>query len=331
MLGSTRRFSKDLQVYTGARIGTQSIMCMTNKNKKLPSFILDLISAPPTSGNGVHSWLYIVARHLHHHRPEGEIFGMLRKAVKGCGRDVPNKEIWEAIKNSKRAAWKPGVSAKGKASGAHSWPSVNLELRQSAVDSSAVQTLEDLNRESPVDCNPQPRTEDIIDALMPGNPLICVGKDKSKFWTRHREDFRGSLASYPLIVPSAMRAFKGKVKGEDRHSAHTLDNTGPRQYLITEFDSGDNDEQAALIWHLSQAAPLAMVVHSANKSLHAWWECAGQDESDLKRFMKHAVLLGADKVTWTRSQFVRMPGGLRDGSRPQRIHYFDPDAGKEGA
>ncbi len=42
--------------------------------------------------------------------------------------------------------------------------------------------------------------------------------------------------------------------------------------------------------------------------------------------MRYAVALGADRATWTRSQFVRMPGGTRDNGKPQTIYFFNPKA-----
>ena len=39
---------------------------------------------------------------------------------------------------------------------------------------------------------------------------------------------------------------------------------------------------------------------------------------------RHAVALGADRATWTPSQFVRMPGGTRDNGRAQTIYFFNP-------
>jgi hypothetical protein len=40
--------------------------------------------------------------------------------------------------------------------------------------------------------------------------------------------------------------------------------------------------------------------------------------------MSHAVSLGADPATWLKSQFVRMPDGLRDNGKRQRVLYFNP-------
>ncbi|WP_264516523.1 hypothetical protein [Luteolibacter rhizosphaerae] len=127
-----------------------------------------------------------------------------------------------------------------------------------------------------------------------------------------------------LIVPSSMSALTGKRKKDGKVSAHTLENTGPRHYLVTEFDQGPKGEQAALIWHLKQFAPLTAVICSGGKSLHAWWNCHGVDEAKVRIFMRYAVILGADPATWTRSQFVRLPQGWRaDRKALQEVVYFD--------
>jgi hypothetical protein len=168
----------------------------------------------------------------------------------------------------------------------------------------------------------------VIDLLFPGNPLLCCGQSKSVFDTKPRENWRGKLSGLQLIVPSQMSAPKGRKKnpeeGEDPLSPHTLDNTGPRCFLVVEFDSGTTDQHATLLLHLASYGPLVLVVHSGGKSLHGWFYCAGQPEDKLLRFMRYSVSLGADPATWTRSQFVRMPDGTRDIGKRQTIFYFNP-------
>ncbi len=39
--------------------------------------------------------------------------------------------------------------------------------------------------------------------------------------------------------------------------------------------------------------------------------------------MRYAVSLGADPATWTRSQFVRLPGGVRDNGKRQPVLFFN--------
>jgi len=158
------------------------------------------------------------------------------------------------------------------------------------------------------------RTEEIIDVLVTGNPWLCIGEADDRFFTGRRETLRGRLHRYSLIVPSPMFAQKGLTK-RGYSSFHSLANTGPRRFIVVEFDKGHLDQQAAVIWHLARYAPLALVVFSGSKSLHGWFFCAGQPEDKLMRFFDYAHSLGADSATWRRSQFVRMPDGKRSDGK----------------
>src|SRR4051812_15408876 len=122
-----------------------------------------------------------------------------------------------------------------------------------------------------------------------------------------------------LIVPSPMTKRAGKRKTDGKKREKTLDKTGPRRVFVLEFDHGNPDQHASLLLHFAKRAPLVLAVHSGGKSLHGWFYCQGQPEEKLLRFMRHAVSLGADDATWTRSQFVRMPGGERSNGNRQRI------------
>ena len=116
-------------------------------------------------------------------------------------------------------------------------------------------------------------TEALIDALFPGNPLLCCGLSNSKFDTRSREEWRGKLSALQLIVPNPMTARSGRTQ-EGEESAHALSITAPRRFLVIEQDRGTIDEQAAVLLHLAERAPLALAVHSGSKSIHGWFYCA---------------------------------------------------------
>lgn len=178
--------------------------------------------------------------------------------------------------------------------------------------------------------------EAVIDHLFPGNSLLCCGRSQSRFDTRTREKWRGKLSEMQFIVPSAMSALKGRKKntkrGQNPMSAHTEDNTGPRQRIVIEFDKDEHgriipvSEQCSVLWHLNAYLPLIMVVHSGGKSCQGWFECRDETEEALMKFMRYAVSLGADPAGWKKSQFFRMPGGLRDNGERQAVHYFEPEA-----
>jgi hypothetical protein len=292
--------------------------------EQLPGWLSDLVANAPKAGAGVHNWTFRVARHLLAHYPATKVIETIKAAAANCGRNVPDREIVAAVQNAVGCAWTPrgNGSISNTPALAKSWPNVNQEQREDITANGG--GLADLWEASPLRLEDSDQhTEQVVDALFPGNPLLCCGKANSAFDTKPREEWRGELASLALVVPSAMSALTGTTK-DGKESKHTLDNTGPRRFLVTEFDQGTADEHAALLLHLSRYAPLVLAVHSGNKSLHGWFYCVNQDEDKLRKFMRYAVSLGADRATWTRSQFVRMPDGTRDNGKRQTVYFFNP-------
>jgi hypothetical protein len=225
------------------------------------------------------------------------------------------------LKNSIGSAWQPRPDRFAPASPASKWPAVNHERREAIIHAGGA--LVDLWETSkPRIEDGAAHTEEIIDRLFPGNPLLCCGKSSQEFDTRSRESWRGQLAAMQLIVPSPMTAPTGMTK-VGRQSTHSLSNTGPPRFLICEFDTGASDEHAAILLHLARFAPLVCVVHSGGKSLHGWFYVAGQPDDKVSKFFRYAVSLGADRATWTRSQFVRMPDGTRDNGKRQTVFYLN--------
>ena len=294
---------------------------MKPTSKELPQFIRDLMASMPGRGQGLNNWLFRVARVLHPYRERGEIVALLEAAT--AGESIKAGEIQRAVDNSASVAWQPGQAP---APRPPAWPKVNQEQREAVIASTG--GLADLWELSPIWYDDtETHTEGIISRLFPGNPLLCCGASNSNFNTRPREDWRGRLSDLQLIVPSPMSAPTGKTK-DGRISAHTLDNTGTRRFLVVEQDSGTADDQAGVLLHLATMAPLALAVHSGSKSIHGWFYCHGYTDERLHPFMRHAVEIGADPATWTRSQFVRMPDGTRDNGSRQAVYYFNPEAVK---
>ena len=284
--------------------------------KTLPSFIDEMLAAPPRAGEGVHNWLFRLARQLHAHLPAVEIVALLESRVQGCGRHVSRKEITDAVQNAWAYAWMPGSNA---APAASKWPKVNQEQRAAILrDNGGLADLWEASKPCIEDA--AQHTEEIIDRLFPGNPLLCCGKSNSVFDTKPREDWRGQLSALALIVPSPMSAIEGVTK-DGKPSRHTLSNTGARRFLICEFDTGTADEHAALLLHLGTIAPLVCAVHSGNKSLHGWLYVHGQPDAKIEKFFRYAVSIGADRATWTRSQFVRLPDGTRENGKRQTVFF----------
>jgi hypothetical protein len=274
----------------------------------------------PQSGTGVHAW---IMRSAHGCRKSGMPPEQAVREIESriTRRPSPANEIPVAVQKAYDATPAPGEPPR-QWNAAPKWPSVNQEQREAVIATG--DGLVDLWEASPIRWDDgDPHTEEIVDALFPGNPLLCVGQSSHQFATRPREDFRGKLASQQLIVPSPMFSRTGRTQ-TGKVSEHTLENTGDRRFLVIEQDSGTADEQAAILLHLAQSAPLTLAVHSGSKSIHGWFYCQGQPEDRLLQFMRRAVTLGADRATWTRSQFVRMPGGTRDNGNRQTVYFFNP-------
>jgi hypothetical protein len=284
---------------------------------QLPRWAADILGSPPRSGEGFHDWLYRSARALWKcERNENDISAILENAATTCGRHVPAREIQDAVKNSRASAFQPASAQR------RPWPSVNREQREAIIASG--NGLVDLWETSPVRFEGNAaHTEQIIDALFPGNSLLCCAATKATARTAKREEWRGGMTELQLIVPNPMAALTG-LNQSGGVSRRCLANTGGRRFLVVEFDAGTMDEHAALLLHLAERAPLAIAVFSGSKSLHGWFYCAGTAEEKVSRFFRYAVSLGADRATWPRCQLVRMPDGTRENGKRQVVYFFNP-------
>ena len=73
----------------------------------LPAFIAEevLPSAPVRPAEGIHDYLFTLARVLHPWRTEEQISGALHAYARQCGRHVPETEIAASIRRAKAHAW----------------------------------------------------------------------------------------------------------------------------------------------------------------------------------------------------------------------------------
>jgi len=261
----------------------------------------------PAPGDGVHKWVYYAAcRAVELGMTDEQAVEIIETMM--TRNPHPTGEIEDALKSARGERSSPSVL----------WPLVNDEQVE-AIAQDGMRVL-DIWETSPFPMRAaESRTEQVIDILFPGNQWLCVGQSKQSFATRRREEWRGKLHAYSLLVPSPMKSQTGLTKS-GRKSFHSLDNTGPRRFLIIEADRGDLNQQAAVIGHLADSAALAAVVFSGKKSLHGWFFCKGTSEEKVLKFMRYAVSLGADERMWLRSQFCRMPDGRRfDGKNSEAL------------
>jgi len=276
----------------------------------------EILKNCPVTGGGVHQWVFQAACALKNHADESTAFDLIKGSSARCGRDVPDREVWNAISSASLPVTKGATK-------------IPKGLTRNAEQIEAIvrdgDGLAELWESSPIRFDDDtPKTEEIIDQLFPGNPLLCVGESVYKFGTRRREELRGELGDKQHIVPSPMTAREGLTKS-GKKSAHTLDNTGTRNFLVVEFDEGPFDQHAAVLVHLAQLAPLVMTMMSGGKSIHGWFHVERSSEKLQLRFMHYAVRLGADPKLWLKSQFARMPDGFRvDKGKLQSVIFLNP-------
>jgi hypothetical protein len=238
-------------------------------------FFLDEIGPSPRSGSGVHRYVFRAALWLKDVCSKELADDVISRAVGDCGREVPEREIKQAIE----LAHLSEVSEQ-----APKWPRKDqVRINQIALQGP---TLSGLQRLSPFNTSTIV-SKQIIDLLFPGDAtrvLLCVGKALDRAETRPKVALYGVLAGMQFIVPNPMKSIKGTTKLNTRYF-RTLDNTGPRRFLVVEcdpmrwedlpqeskalFGTEENykrvkrDECAAVLWHLAKIAPqfpLVMVV-----------------------------------------------------------------------
>jgi hypothetical protein len=166
----------------------------------LPKKIRDRIRNCPGAGQGVHQWLFSTALSLTNYFEDEQIIEILNAYVSCPGRE---QEIEKAVSSARRIAKGEGVSESRVL-----WPAIDYRMAHDIVVNSRVR-LENLRSASPVK---EPKSEEIIDSLFPGNPLLCLARKKELFWTKPRESWRGRESGMQFIVPNAMTSPQGKTK-----------------------------------------------------------------------------------------------------------------------
>lgn len=279
----------------------------------IPPALREALENPPEPGNR-NVWLFTVAKRARRFASKKKVRALLLKvAAQWTDRDF-TPEIDRAVsrafsENSQASSLSPHPS--------HGlpWPPFNPAAWTRRLNTPIPFP------EKPLDIS----TEQVIDRLFPGNPLICAAQDTRSAITQEREAWRGKEAALQFIVANPMTAKTGfNQSGKPSHRCQ--DNaTKRRRYLVIEFDRGEITHQAAILASLAtQQVPLILVIWSGNKSLHGWFDVQRLNEYQKYRFFRHAAFLGADTTLWDPSKLVRMPGGGRDNGHTQYIFHFDP-------
>ncbi len=115
----------------------------------------------------------------------------------------------------------------------------------------------------------------------------------------------------------------------NRCRERTTANVVHRRFLIVESDELALEQQAGLILHLAKTWPLAAVVYSGGKSLHAWFRWVPTwDKKDALPIHQLLTALSCDPSAANAQQPFRLPGAIRpEKERWQCLLYLDPSKG----
>lgn len=328
----------------------------------LPRFARELLASCPDAGAGVHTWLFRAARVLHpFYSDKCELAHVLEAATAGCGREVPEQEIVDAVRNSAARAWKPGAKVGHAVAKSSAWPRYRHAEAEEIFEEISLReyprTLQSFDRDSLIIRSPVLFADDLYARAIlrrlhdGGDPVVCAGASTDTIGTGllsgwdagvkmplpgHRRDSLLFMDDLQFVVPNAMTAEEGIAK-HGRKSFRCRDNAARhRRFVVVEFDqAGDEYFQPALHWHLRELAPLAMCVESGGKSIHGWYFVEPQSEEWQMRFFRYAVSIGADPRMWWPEQFSRMPNGVRRNEAgevvaAQRVIYLDLECLENG-
>jgi hypothetical protein len=189
----------------------------------------------------------------------------------------------------------------------HKWPELNTHEICTVMRRYGEGVFADLcnSSESWPDDIASRQTEWLIDQLFPDALLLDCGKSLDTICTRSRENWRGHLAQQQFIVP---------------------DIVGSRRYVMCSFDDDEFIHQAPMLRALSEQLPLICAANSGATCLEAWFLVRDMPKKKVREFFGYATALGANPDYWSRSQPVRMPGGLRDGGIRQKIYHLNLQA-----
>lgn len=271
----------------------------------------DLLAATPPIGER-NRWLYAVARNARYYASPQKVRVVLERTAQRWNDRNFASEIERAVS---RAYGTSHCTPSAPARRTPPWPPTDERI-----------WLERASGRIAFPSDPLPiSTTEVLDALFPGEPLLCLALDIKSAHTQPRSHWRNIETALQFIVANPMSAVTGLTQ-DGRKSPRCLANACKRKlFQVVEFDRGTLPQQAAVLTSLhSEVTPLVLVVWSGGKSLHGWYDVRMLEDHALLDFFRFAVALGADASLWDPCKLVRLPGGLRSGRKLQPILHFSP-------
>jgi hypothetical protein len=198
-----------------------------------------LLDSAPEAGEGLNAWLIKGARECQRSGVKlDRAFALIADTVVARGGEIYEHDINKAISKAYSHPYTGGTYDPRPA-----WPEPDLDLIEQITMERILRVpgvLNELQGMSPE--NPDQSTGDIICQLFPPDALISAGVAETSTTTFDLSRVRERLHRFQFVVPSPMSAKTGLTQ-EGKESGRCLGNTGPRRFLVTEFDFKRTNKQ----------------------------------------------------------------------------------------
>ncbi|MCX7009227.1 MAG: hypothetical protein NTY53_18615 [Kiritimatiellaeota bacterium] len=273
---------------------------------------------PESGGGGCHVALLSVANlgALAGLSPE-QVFQDLRAHVHGK-RHVGDREIWDAIHKAFKSA---------KRGGTYTMPASRPALDPAKMLRGILATGNgageaDLHDASPIRLDWEPEQD-------PARLLALLYAPEDRLFIGARHD------GAEHVIPNPLTGAPGQTK-DDKPSFRADSCVKKFHFAVLEFDKMPRATQCEF-WAGALAFnwPIAALIDSGNKSIHAWLAVNAANAADWEKqvecelFARMLVPLGVDAACKNEARLSRMPGHFRaEKKRWQKIIYLNPLAGE---
>ncbi len=213
-------------------------------------------------------------------------------------------------------------------------PEHDPEILRQLMEETATPTPKEFAATSPDDPGDY-TAADFLRMAFEAGEVVCLGRKSEHGYTcetmpldMHVDDLPPEMTH---LVPNPMSDAVGR-KDDGKLSPRCKGNQPRRRrFLVVEADRFETDYQSqlAIIVAIRAAFPearLAAVAFSGSRSLHSWWRVDSLPDDHKAAIFRQAVRLGADPVTWSLIQLVRLPGATRDNGAVQKLGWVDVEA-----
>ena len=333
--------------YLGARIQLTNIpppplgggyLVVSRGTKKAAEKYRAALGRIPPPGTGFHGALMGIANLAARAGiPEGRAAAEIIAAVPRGSRTVTQSEIVEAIRKAWGDLGKPFDAAPVVTPPARDWAAYRSKLIARFADATEAELWE----RSPVRVTRTPGPRDAVETLgalyRPEDRLFLGGRmDRTvkpvSDWVKTIE----SGAAPEHIIPNPLTGKEHPTKTDGKLSPRCDAAVSALRFVVCEMDSVPRADQVRLWVAIIEAGllPVAALIDSAGKSIHAWVKVNLPDVEAWDRTVRGELYgpagiltgLGFDRACANPARLSRLPGHYRTEKKAfQRLLYLNPE------